>query len=182
MHFQRREHLAKLPACKVVRQLHHQPLGRFDGRKESIHMRCFHSQRIYGLSPRDTLPFVLNDWLVVWQSPKSTIRLASATKFSGPSLSLNSRCISSFPPNCADWLFTPNSRSEESEIDNGPNSSSGYTVALLLLPPQQLAEAHLFGKPEISTTGRTSMVPIRTHGTRVAMPIASSRSLAWIRK
>jgi len=24
----------------------------------------------------------LNDWLVVWQSPKSTIRLASATKFS----------------------------------------------------------------------------------------------------
>jgi hypothetical protein len=32
---------AKLPAYKVIRQLHHQPLGLFNGRKESMHMCIF---------------------------------------------------------------------------------------------------------------------------------------------
>jgi hypothetical protein len=36
VHFQRRKHPAELPACKVIRQLHHQALGPFDGRKECI--------------------------------------------------------------------------------------------------------------------------------------------------
>jgi hypothetical protein len=38
------------------------------------------------------------------------------------------------------------------------------------------------GKPVISISGRTSTVPTRAPGTRAAMPIASSRSLAWIRE
>src|SRR5204862_2734748 len=37
MHFQRCQHLAKLPARKVERQLQDQPLGVFDGRKKCIH-------------------------------------------------------------------------------------------------------------------------------------------------
>src|SRR4029434_1626085 len=41
MHFQRCEHLAKFPARKVIRQLHDQPLGLFNGRKEGIHTRPF---------------------------------------------------------------------------------------------------------------------------------------------
>lgn len=38
------------------------------------------------------------------------------------------------------------------------------------------------GNPAISRTGRTSIVPMRPPGTRAAMPIASLRSLASIRK
>ena len=41
MHFQRCEHLAELPAREVIRQVHDQPLGVFNGRKKCIHMRIF---------------------------------------------------------------------------------------------------------------------------------------------
>src|SRR5262249_51530077 len=44
--------------------------------------------------------------------------------------------------------------------------------------PSELAP----GRPGISTTGRISTVPTRAAGMRVAMPIASSRSLASTRK
>ena len=41
MHFQRCEHLAELPACKVIGQLHDQAVGLFDGSKKCVAHRCF---------------------------------------------------------------------------------------------------------------------------------------------
>src|SRR5262249_18739296 len=40
MHFQRRKNFAKLPARKVIRQFHSQPLRLFDGRKKCVHIRA----------------------------------------------------------------------------------------------------------------------------------------------
>jgi hypothetical protein len=39
--FQRCEHLAELTARKVIRQLHHQPPGFFNGRKKCVAHECF---------------------------------------------------------------------------------------------------------------------------------------------
>src|SRR5262245_25375688 len=38
MDFQRRKDFAELPACKVICQFHHQPLGFFNWSKECVHM------------------------------------------------------------------------------------------------------------------------------------------------
>src|SRR5262249_7737353 len=78
-------------------------------------------------------------------------------------------------------------RCEDERALAGANQYS-YSAHNLLLPASSFRinffsspQRYSRGRPATSLTGRTSIVPMRAPGTRAAMPIASSRSLAWIR-
>src|SRR5262249_41792503 len=50
MDFQWGKDFAELPACKVIRQLYHQPLGFFDRSKECVHMDTMETTLVYLVS------------------------------------------------------------------------------------------------------------------------------------